>query len=78
MTSMYSLLDNLLTVYDKQLVHNTMYILHSCVDSFLLFRATSCQFYGIYSFPDCHRYRMRYWDTREDSQSPGDKVPVTS
>jgi hypothetical protein len=35
-TSMYSLLANLLSVHAKQLVHNTMYILHSCVDSFLL------------------------------------------
>jgi len=35
-TSMYSLLANLLSVYAKQLVHNTMYILHSCVGSFLL------------------------------------------
>jgi hypothetical protein len=36
-------MDQLLSVYAKQLVHHTVYILHSCVDSFLLFRATSCQ-----------------------------------
>jgi hypothetical protein len=47
-----------------------MYILHSCVDSFLLFRATSCQFHGIYSFPDCHR------DTKEAVHKEGNTIEL--